>query len=205
MDGPVSKTSIETLPEAAPAAELGRLATEGYMTVLQICLFGAAYLIFVAVVVVLTRATLRRVAGSLAGGIVAGVAGLGVIALGQRVGWWDFVMLWEPSYLVLFLLAFAISMSWIYLISWRIARRFGWRGLAVGLIAVAVIGPPRDYWYMAKFPEWGSFGSGIIPILVDSASYVLMVVVGHGVMRLVAGPARADRLARRPWEVVKPT
>jgi hypothetical protein len=28
----------------------------------------------------------------------------------------------------------------------------------------------------------------------------LNVLVGHGVMRLVAGPAREDRLARRPWE-----
>ena len=28
----------------------------------------------------------------------------------------------------------------------------------------------------------------------------LLMLVGHGVMRLVAGPAGADRLARRPWE-----
>ena len=175
------------------------------MTTLQIYLFGAAYLIFVAVVVVLTRATPRRIAGALAGGTVAGLAGLGIIALGEWVGCWHFVMLWEPYYLALFLIAFALSMSWIFLISWRIARRFGWRGLAVALIAVAVIGPPRDYWYMARFPEWGAFGPGLAPVLADSAAYVLMVVVGHGVMRLVAGPAQADRLARRPWEVVKPS
>jgi hypothetical protein len=175
------------------------------MTILQIFLFGAAYLIFAAVVVVLARPTPRRIAGALAGGTFAGVAGLGFIALGQWVGWWDFIMPWEPSYVALFLLAFAISMSWMFLISWRIARRFGWGGLAVALIAVAVIGPPRDYWYMARFPEWGAFGPGLAPVLADSAAYVLMVVVGHGVMRLVAGPAQADRLARRPWEVVKPS
>ena len=28
-----------------------------------------------------------------------------------------------------------------------------------------------------------------------SATYVVMVVMGHGVMRLVAGPARADRFS----------
>jgi hypothetical protein len=28
----------------------------------------------------------------------------------------------------------------------------------------------------------------------------LMIVLGHGVMRLISGPANADHLARRPWE-----
>jgi hypothetical protein len=27
---------------------------------------------------------------------------------------------------------------------------------------------------------------------------IVMVLLGHGVMRLIAGPARADRLARSP-------
>jgi hypothetical protein len=130
---------------------------------------------------------------------------LGIIAFGQWVGWWDFVMFWDqPLYLTLFLLAFAISMIWLYLMTWRVARRFGWRGLAVVLLLVAVIGPPRDYWYMARFPEWGAFGPGVAPVLADAAAYVLLVAVGHGVMRLAAGPARADRLARRPWAAANP-
>ena len=90
--------------------------------------------------------------------------------------------------------------GFIFLITWRIARRFGWRGLAVAVIAAAVIGPPRDYWYMRRFPEWGSYGPGVAPVLAISATYVIVVLVGHGVMRLVAGPARADRLASRPRE-----
>ena len=65
------------------------------------------------------------------------------------------------------------------------------------VIAAAVIGPPRDYWYMARFPEWGAYGPGIAPVLAISATYVLFGVLGHGVMRLVAGPSREDRLARR--------
>ena len=40
----------------------------------------------------------------------------------------------------------------------------------------------------------------IAPVLAISASYVILILVGHGVMQLVAGPARQDRLARRPWE-----
>ena len=80
------------------------------------------------------------------------------------------------------------------------ARRFGGRGLAVAVIVAAVIGPPRDYWYMARFPEWGAYGPGVSPVLAVSATYVILLILGYAVMRLVAGPARADRLARRPWE-----
>jgi hypothetical protein len=61
---------------------------------------------------------------------------------------------------------------------------------------VGVIGPPRDYWYAATFPKWMVFAPGVAPILADSAAYILIVVVGHAVMRLVAGDAREDRLAR---------
>ena len=76
----------------------------------------------------------------------------------------------------------------------------GPRGFAMTMILAALIGPPRDYWYMARFPEWGTYASGVSPVLAISATYVLLVVLGYGVMRLVAGPAREDRLARRPWK-----
>jgi hypothetical protein len=106
---------------------------------------------------------------------------------------------WEPYYLTLMWIDFTLC-GWIFLITWRIARRFGGRGLAVVAMVAAVIGPLRDYRYMALFPEWGAYAPGIAPVLAISATYVLVGVVGHGVMRLSAGPARADRLARRPWE-----
>ena len=69
---------------------------------------------------------------------------------------------WEPYFLILMLIDFTLC-AFIFLITWRIARRFGWRGLAVVLVVLAVIGPPRDYWYMRQFPEWGSYGPGIAP------------------------------------------
>ena len=68
------------------------------------------------------------------------------------------------------------------------------------LAVLAVIGPPRDYWFMRRFPEWGRYAPGIAPVLAISASYVVLVLAGHAVRRLVAGPAGEDRLARRPWE-----
>jgi hypothetical protein len=169
------------------------------MTTQQLHLFNVIYLFVLALVAILTRATPRRIAGALAGAAVFGVVALGIIALGERVGWWHMAITWEPYFLTLLLIDFTVC-AFIFLITWRIARRFGWRGLAVVLVVLAVIGPPRDYWYMRRFPEWGGYGPGIAPILAISATYVIMVLVGHGVMRLIAGPANKDRLGRRPWE-----
>lgn len=169
------------------------------MTTQQLHLFNLLALAILVVVAFFTRATARRIAGALAGGAAFGVAALGIIALGEEAGWWHMAVTWEPYFLTLLVIDFALC-AYIYLITWRIARRFGWRGLAVVVVVAAVIGPPRDYWYMARFPEWGSYGPGIAPVLAISGTYVVMVLLGHGVMRLVAGPASADRLARRPWD-----
>src|SRR6266849_8879236 len=162
------------------------------MTTTQLHLFNGLYLVVLVVVAVLTRATARRIAGALAGGAAAGVLALGIIALGEEAGWWHMAITWEPYFLTLLWIDFLLC-AFIFLITWRIARRFGWRGLAVVVIIAAVIGPPRDYWYMARFPEWGAYGPGIAPVLAISASYVLLGVLGHAVMRLVAGPSREDR------------
>jgi len=169
------------------------------MTIQQICVFTGLYLVFAAVVTVITRATLRRFVGAMAGAAVAGVAMPGIIAIGERAGWWHFVMTWEPYYLTLMSIS-VIPCGFIFLITWRIARRFGGRGLALVVFIVAVLGPLRDYRYMASFPEWGAYAPGPAPILATSVAYVILGILGHGLMRLVAGPAAEDRLARRPWE-----
>ena len=174
------------------------------MTTQQLHLFNGLYLVVLVVVAFFTRATGRRIAGALAGGAAFGVVALSIIALGEELGLWHMAITWEPSYLTLLMIGFAMG-AFIYLITWRIARRFGGRGLAVVMIVAAVIGPPRDYWYMERFPEWGAYGPGVAPVLAIALTYALMVVLGHGVMRLVAGPAKGDRLARRPWEAAEPS
>lgn len=166
------------------------------MTISQLYLFNSLYLVIFLVVAFFTRATARRIAGALAGGVAFGVVALGIIVVGEQVGWWHMVITWKPYFVTLLLVGFAMC-AFIYLITWRIARRFGWRGLAVAVIVAAVIGPLRDRWYMARFPEWGYHGPGFAPVLAVAATYAIMVVLGHGVMRLVAGPARMDQLARR--------
>jgi hypothetical protein len=98
--------------------------------------------------------------------------------------------------LLLFYFGLAIWPAPIYLVTWRVARRFGLRGLAVFVGVVAVIGAPRDYLIAAKFPQWMVFAPGVAPLLADAGTYVGIIILGHAVMSLIAGPARDDRLAR---------
>jgi hypothetical protein len=167
------------------------------MTTHQLHLFNALYLVVFVVVAVVTRATMRRIAGALAGGVAAGAVALGLVMVGEWAGWWHMAIPWEPYPLTVMLIGLPL-IGFIFLITWRITRRFGWRGLAVASVVAAVIGPPRDYWYMRHFPEWGSYAPGVAPVFAISAIYVAVVLVGHAVMRVVAGPARQDRLARAP-------
>ena len=169
------------------------------MTKQQLYLFSCLYLVILAVVAVLTRATLRRIAGALVGAAVVGVALLRIVAIGESAGWWHMAITWEPYFLTVMCIG-TIPCGFIFLITWRIARRFGGRGLAVVAFVAAVLGPVRDYRYMATFPEWGAYAPGLAPVFAISGAYVILGILGHGTMRLVAGPATADRLARRPWE-----
>lgn len=159
---------------------------------------------FVALVVVayLTRATSRRVLGAVCGGAVVGAVLMGMIAMCEALGWWRVPLASTPFQALLLYFGFAISCSPIYLVTWRIARRFGWRGLAIFTAVVTVIGAPRDYFIAAKFPQWMVFSPGIAPILADSVAYFLIVVAGHAVMRLIAGPSAADPLARKTSPVL---
>ena len=168
------------------------------MTTRQLVLIICAYSVALVSVVYVTRATSRRIFGALVGGTSAGFMALGMIALGESMGWWRVPVASAPYFLLLLFVGLAISCSPIYLITWRVARRFGWRGLAVFVGAAAIIGPPRDYLIAAKYPEWMVFAPGVAPILADTVTYLGIVALGHVAMRLVAGPAREDPLARRP-------
>jgi hypothetical protein len=171
------------------------------MTTQQLYLFNFLYLAIFCVVAILTRATARRIAGAAAGAAVAGVVALAIVALGETVGWWHMTIIWESYYLALMWIDFALC-GFIFLVTWRIARRFGWRGLAVAASVVAIMGPLRDRWYMERFPEWGAYAPGIAPFLVISVTYVFLGTLGHTLMRLIAGPSCGSLLARRPWEAI---
>ena len=129
------------------------------MTARELIVATGAYLIALVAVAWFTRAAARRVAGALAGGAVVGLAAIGVTALAQVTGWWRVPGFLTPDKLPVYYLGWAISCAPIYLITWRIARRFGRRGLATVLAAVAVVGPLRDYPFSAVFPEWTGRGT----------------------------------------------
>jgi hypothetical protein len=173
------------------------------MTTQQVILWTCGYLVALMVVIYFTRATLRRVIGAMAGGAAAGLLGIGAIALCETLGWWWVPFASTPYFVALFYLGLAVSLTPIYLITWRVARRFGLCGLAVFIGIVTVIGPPRDYLYATMFPKWMVFAPGVAPIVADAATYACIVIVGHAVMRLIAGSAGEDRLARQRIEAAQ--
>lgn len=169
------------------------------MTIEQLYWFSGLALILTVIAALLTRATLRRIVGASAGATAGGPVAIAIIVLCEKAGWWHMVFPREPYFLALLWLSLAFC-GYVFLLTWRIARRFGARGLAVAAGIIAILGPLRDSLYMAKFPEWGSYAPGLAPMLAISVAYLVLGIVGHGLMRLIAGPADRDQLARRPWD-----
>ena len=163
------------------------------MTTQQLYLFNGLYLIVVIAVAYFTRATTRRLVGALVAGALISVVALGIIVLGERVGWWHMAIDWELYPLTLLLIGFA-ECAFIYLLTWRIARRFGSRGLAMSVVGAAIIGPPRDYWYMATFPEWGACDCDCCNLRLDRLARSCGHVAGRWALH--CGPACAPGLIR---------
>src|ERR1041385_2626705 len=99
------------------------------MTTPQILLMTCLYFAALVAITVFTRATPRRVIGALLGGAAAALMALRVIALCEARGWWRIPFASTPYFLPLLYLGFVISCASIYLVPWRVARRFGWWGL----------------------------------------------------------------------------
>jgi hypothetical protein len=170
------------------------------MTLQQIIVGTVVYAVALAAIVYFTRPTWRRFAGAFSGGAAGAGLGFGVIIpVGEAQRLWHVPLAPSPGYMALLFFGTAVSTAPILLVTWRIARRFGWRGLAVTFAVLAVIGPPREFAVEANFPEWITYTPGIATILAVSAAYVGGLGAAHGVMRLVAGPARGSPLGRRPW------
>ena len=112
------------------------------MTTREMLFVTGLYLVALIAVIYFTRATTRRVAGAFIGGLAASLLGMGAIALCEAIGWWHLPFAPTPYFLPVFYLGLAITLTPIYLITWRLVRRFGWRGLAIFVGVVAVIGPP---------------------------------------------------------------
>lgn len=164
------------------------------MTTRLLILADCVALLLLGITVYLTRATFRRFLGALIGGVTVTLLMVGVDALARERGWWHYSNVSTPYGLPLMYVAAALWYGvGVALIGWRLTRRFGWRGL-VGLVgAAAILGPVRDYAW-AALTGVIAFAPGIAPALVDAACWACGIALVQGIMRLVAGPARSDRL-----------
>jgi hypothetical protein len=182
----------EKLAATHPSRDLDLFAhVSGNGLVAWICLDLAV----LVVIAYFTRATATRIAGALAGGAAVGLLLPSVCAAAEAWGWWRIPLDRTAGGLLIFF-GTVVGTSRIFLITWRVARRFGWGGLAVLLGIGAVVVPLRAYATAEVFPERIEFGPGVTPALASAAVGVGIVALGHAVMRLVAGPAGADSLAR---------
>lgn len=144
-----------------------------------------------------TRASRRRIAGAAAGGAAAGLWGVAAVSLGVAAGWWQVTTDQSPLFWPWLYVGFAISMTPIYLLTWRVVRRFGRRGFAACIGVAAVAGPPRDYAIAWAFPGWMVFSQGPVPAIAVLVTYAGWIVVGHSVMYIVAGSEPNEAVV--PW------
>ena len=166
--------------------------------ILAWCVYGS----LLVAAVYFTRATPRRVVGALAGGGVVALVGVGVEAWGHARGWWrytaDDTPYGPPAIYPLLVVAFAF----LALIGWRVMQRFGGRGLAVFLGILAVVGTLRDYLIAGRLMGLVEFAPGVVLAIIDGLLWAGLTALAIAVMRAVSGPAREDRLARRPGDSV---
>jgi hypothetical protein len=157
------------------------------------CVYG----VLLAATIYFTRPTTRRLAGALAGGAAIAVTGVGIEVLCHTLGFWRYPSTDAPYGPPLMYPLIVLVGAVLSLIGWRISRRFGWRGQAVFLAALAIVGTARDYRIAAGFFHFIEFAPGIGTVLLDAALWAGLTALAQCVMRLVAGPAGGDALARR--------
>src|SRR5580765_5036892 len=157
------------------------------MTTPPLILIAASgiYLVGLMVTAYFTRATRKRIIGALSGGVAVAVVGVAIECLAHARGWWRYPFIGTaygpPLIYPVVVLAFAA----LALIGWRVTRRFGWRGQAAFLCAVAIFGTLRDYRVAAWLPEFIVFAPGIGIALVDAACWAGLLALAQAVMRLV--------------------
>jgi hypothetical protein len=85
--------------------------------------------------------------------------------------------------------------AFLALIGWSVSRRFGWRGAAIFLSTLAVVGTLRDYLVDAKLMHLIEFAPGAWLIIIDGLLWAGLTALALAVMPLVSGPARIERPA----------
>ena len=113
--------------------------------------------------------------------------------------WRQFVVLEHSTQALLLLYTVGVLYGAIIaLIGWRIARRYGWRGLATFVIVASIGGPIRERLYLSA-AHLMVVAPGAVPWIANTLSWACALLLSHSIMRLMAGPACDDRLASRRW------
>jgi len=154
------------------------------------------------VIIGLTRPGLRRLFGALLGGLFFAALALVLDRVAFQLALWHYPFTHSASGP----LGFYVAAGFFYgagmaLVGWRITRRFGRLGVLIWLSCFAIYGPSRDELGAALASRAGLqvlvFAPGSVPVLVDALGWVVCVAGALLVMRLVARPDQADRLARQ--------
>jgi hypothetical protein len=125
--------------------------------------------------------------------------GVGVEILCHSLGFWRYPSVEEPyGPLTLYPLV-VVVFTILALLGWRIMRRFGWRGQATFLAILVLQGMIRDYLVAEQALGIIVMAPGVPTMFVDAACWIGTAALAQTVMRLVAGPANADRLGSRLW------
>jgi serine/threonine protein kinase len=155
------------------------------------------------VAVYVSRAPFLRAMGCLAGGAVFTIVWVIKLRVDYATGWWRSAFPETPEPLMLLslpiaLLVIMMGSGVLFLISWRVARRFGWAGQVAMLLGAPIYLATRDRVWWQHFMRMMVATPGVGPVLGDAAFFLVGLVLGYVAMRLIAGPARNDLLARGP-------
>ena len=148
-----------------------------------------------------TRARVLRTVGALAGGIVMSIIRLVGLRYAHTMGWWSTRFPNDPDPVSvlsapLLLLGYAVFVAAVLLLGWRLERRFGWKSQLVLFTLLAGWAPLRERLVYDQLMRVVQAPFELLPIMADMAFWGTGVLLGYVTMRLVSGPAGADRLAR---------
>jgi len=143
-----------------------------------------------------TRAGWRRIIGALVAAAPLVPLVMFYDAVAAQMGWWRYPAVGAGAAPLAWYVASALGYGAAFgLVGWRTIRRWGSRGLLGFLAAFALFGAGRDLAYSHAY-QLIVFGPGPLPILADLFAYASAAALVQLLMRWIAGPARADRLAR---------
>jgi hypothetical protein len=164
----------------------------------EMMLFSVLLWIGLGAAVFFTRANLRRVLGALAAGLVFMLVVLAEESLPASMGLRHFSWtVTPPAGLIYAAIPYAAAFA---LLGWRFVRRFDWRGMLTLLLAAALGGPLRDYFWSLWMPGIATV-PGLLPWIADGAMWLCGIGFGQAVMRLIAGPSKSDLLAPLRWKL----